>query len=185
VLTAPTLRYMPLETFAAYPTGATLPASAYQLVPDGDPKVKSELKETVVDAPAGLPGGTGHALQIEYNFAPGWKFLRLARNAELPGTPEELGMWMYGDGSGGILRARFTDATGQTFQPDGGKQDWKGWRYVSFPLRGDIGGHWGGADDGKIHYPIRLDTPLLVDSPSGQGGKGVVDITGITLIGLK
>jgi polysaccharide biosynthesis protein PslG len=183
VVTTPTLRYIPFETFAAYPSGATLPASTYQVVPDGDPKVKSEITSTVVEAPAGLPGGMGHALQIAYRFDPGWKFLRLARTAELPGTPEALGMWIYGDGSGDLLRARFNDATGQTFQADGGNLDWKGWRYVSFPLSGDIGGHWGGANDGTIHYPIRLDTPLLVDTPQTMGSKGVVYVTDITLIG--
>ena len=78
---------------------------------------------------------------------------------------------------------RFTDATGQTFQTDGGNLDWKGWRYVSFPLSGDSGGHWGGANDGTIHYPIRLDTPLLVDTPQAMGSKGIVYVTDITLIG--
>ncbi len=182
VVTTPTLRFTPFETFAAYPIGAPPPASDYQIVPDGDPKVKSDIGETVVEAPAGLPGAAGHALQIAYRFDPGWKFLRLARNTELPGAPEAFGMWVYGDGSGDALRMRFTDATGQTFQPDGGNVDWKGWRYLSFPLQGDVGGHWGGANDGTIHYPIRLDTPFLVDSPDRRGGRGSLYLADLTLI---
>ena len=76
----------------------------------------------------------------------------------------------------------YRTASGQTFQPDTGNIDWKGWRYVTFSLRGDSGGRWGGANDGIIHYPIRLDTPLLVDSPGGRGGKGALITTGWTLI---
>jgi hypothetical protein len=173
--------YTPLEAFAAYPIGEPLPFSDYQIVPDGDPKVKSEIIGTIVAAPAGLPGGSEHALRIAYDFDPGWKFLRLAHNADLLGKPVALGMWLYGDGSGDLLRARVTDATGQTFQADGGSITWKGWRYVSFPLNGQAG-HWGGANDGVIHIPLRMDTPLLIDSPGGRGGKGVVYVTGITLI---
>ena len=183
VVATPSQRFTPLESFDAYRAGDALPGVEYRIVPDGDPKVASQITGTVVDAPAGLSASGAHALRIAYDFAQGWKFLRLARALELPDKPAALGMWVYGDGSGDLLRARFTDATGQTFQPDGGTLDWKGWRYIRFPLQGDVGGHWGGANDGAIHYPIRLDSALLVDSPGGRGGKGVITVTDLTLIG--
>jgi hypothetical protein len=65
--------------------------------------------------------------------------------------------------------------TRQTFQPDLGPIDWKGWRYVSAPLDGS-GGRWGGANDGVVHYPIRITTLALVDMPGGGGGKGTVTV---------
>jgi hypothetical protein len=182
VMTTPAERFTPLESFGAYPSGEALPTTEFQIVPDGDPKVGSQITGTVVDAPSGLPGAGTHALRIAYDFGTGWKFLRLARGLNLPGRPIALGMWVYGDGSGDLLRARFTDTTGQTFQADGGTVDWKGWRYISFPLQGDTAGHWGGENDGTVHYPIHLDTALLVDSPGGRGGKGVLTVTDLTLI---
>jgi hypothetical protein len=70
-----------------------------------------------------------------------------------------------GVGEGNLARIRFTDSTGQTFQPDGERMTWKGWRWVTFPLDGSGSGRWGGANDGFVHHPIRLDTLFLVDNP--------------------
>jgi hypothetical protein len=137
-----------------------------------------------VAAPAGLPVAGNYAFRLGYEFAPGWKFLRVAPRENLkdtlPGEPDTLGMWVYSDGSRNVLRARFVDATGQTFQPDGGSLDGKGWRYVTFPLHPG-GGHWGGANDDKVHYPIRLDTLLLIDTPGQMGAKGEVYFTNVVL----
>ena len=82
-----------------------------------------------------------------------------------------------------MARMRFTDATGQNFQPDGGRVTWQGWRYVTFPLTGgpDLG-HWGGANDGTIHYPIRLDTLFLLDNVSRQKTEGTLDIAAPVLV---
>jgi hypothetical protein len=90
-------------------------------------------------------------------------------------------MWVYGDGSGDLLRTRFTDATNQTFQPNGEPITWKGWRYVTFSLLGDHAGRWSGADDGIVHYPIHMNTMVLIDSPGGRGGHGDVTVAGLTL----
>ena len=76
---------------------------------------------------------------------------------------------------------RFTDATGQTFQPVAEPIRWKGWRYVAFDLDGRRGGHWGGANDGVVHYPIRLDTLLLIDKRRDRTGRGEVYVAAPTL----
>ena len=87
---------------------------------------------------------------------------------------------MYGNGTGNGLRLRFTDSTGQTFQADGGQMDWTGWRYVQFSLTGSDS-YWGGADDGTVHYPISLDTLLLVDGLR-KASEGTVYLARATLI---
>ncbi|MCZ7634596.1 MAG: hypothetical protein M5U12_00080 [Verrucomicrobia bacterium] len=78
---------------------------------------------------------------------------------------EALGLWVYGDQSGNALRLRVTDSAGQTFQPNGPRLDWTGWRWVEFELK-DLksAGHWGGANDGVARGWLHLDTLLLVDS---------------------
>ena len=77
---------------------------------------------------------------------------------------------------------RLIDATGQVFQ--GGSQaiDWIGWRYSLVPLEAEHLGSWGGAADGVIHYPLRWDTLLLIDSVHRQQTAGVVYIAAPTLI---
>ena len=142
-------------------------ASAWRILPDGDPKVASSQSIAVADPPAGAPIAGGKVVKVAYQFGSGWKFIRLAPQKEslkpIEGRPKALALWVYGDGSGNSPRLRFVDATGQTFQPSSDPITWKGWRWVSFPLDGTHSGHWGGADDGVVHYPIRWDSLFLVD----------------------
>ncbi len=90
-----------------------------------------------------------------------------------------------GDGKECQARIRFTDSTGQTFQSDGPKIDWKGWRYVTFPMQSSKEEpltHWGGANDGTIHYPIKWDTIFLLDNVSREPVEGEVYLSAPTLI---
>ena len=96
-----------------------------------------------------------------------------------------VGLWLCGDGKGCQARIRFVDFTGQTFQPDGPKIDWTGWRYVTFPLRSTEEktlSHWGGADDGVIHYPIKWDSIFLLDNVSREPVDGEIYLSAPTLI---
>jgi hypothetical protein len=183
VVDTPRLRLKLLEDFAGYMLNAEPPTGKYQVVPDGDAKVGAKLGALIAPPPSGLPYDLPGALRVLYEFQPGWKFLRVVpqQSAPLEGEPAALGMWVYSDGSGDLLRMRFVDAAGQTFQPDAGNLDWKGWRFVVFSLRGDRAGYWGGPKDGVVRYPIRIDTLLLVDSPGGRGGNGEIAFTGVTL----
>jgi hypothetical protein len=96
-----------------------------------------------------------------------------------------LGWWLYGDASGCSTRLRFVDSTGQTFQADGPKIVWKGWRYVTLGLQASDStslAHWGGANDGTIHYPIKWDAAFLLDNGSRQPLEGEIYLSGPTLI---
>ena len=184
ILRAPKTRFTPLTPFAS--------PSNFKLEADGDPKVDSTVSLGIGNAAEKLDGQTVPSAKISYSFDAGWKFLRLAARGAMaaawPGKPTQLGMWVYGDGSGDILRTRFADATGQTFQTGAEpseRLDWRGWRFVKFPLNGVNAGHWGGANDGVIHYPIHSDTLLLIDSPNQLKHSGVVSITGATLLEEK
>jgi hypothetical protein len=161
----------------------------YGLYADGDAKVGS--RQTLVsEAPHDQPPFVdGTPFKISYDFEPGWKFIQLTRSEipwpNMPVPPDKLGLWIYGDAGGCQPRVRFKDQTGQVFQPSGPKIDWKGWRYVTFPMRAtekEELSHWGGANDGTIHYPIRWDSLFLLDNVSRQAAKGEVFFSAPTLI---
>lgn len=162
-----------------------LEAAAMEIRAEGDQKVASMQLFEIVPAPAGLPAPGALAPKIEYSFEPGWKYVCLSAKPQpiaIDGKPAVLGMWLHGDGSGNFARIRFVDSTGQTFQPDGIKLDFAGWKYVEFPLDGRRSGFWGGAKDGVIHYPIGLETLLLIDSAARQKTAGTVHLSSPTLV---
>lgn len=184
VLSAPLPESHPFDDFAKYPARAQPPC--YTLVPDGDAKIGSAQTVTVATPPDGMPMPGMSALKITYRFDAGWKFIRLTPATDALkgnlGQPKALGLWIYGDGSGNQARLRFTDSTGQTFQPGGEALKWKGWRYVTFPLDGTLSGSWGGQADGIVHAPIHFDTLFLLDSANRQASAGTVYISSPTLI---
>lgn len=170
------LASLPAQRFAPYP----VQWAKVQAIKDGDPKLAWDVHAA--------PAAKGDSLTVAYKFVPGWTFWRAAETAPgaLPGRPAALGLWVTGDGSGNLVRMRFRDATGQTFQPDGGLMDWTGPRWVTFPLAVRDArnvGHWGGAKDGVIHFPITIDTLLLLDSPgASKSPQGVITLRRPSLI---
>lgn len=152
--------------------------AAYQIVPDGDAKVASTQNLDLAQPSEGPPVPGAAAIRLRYQFDAGWKFARLAPRDDavrrIEGQPRAFRAWLYGDGSGNHVRLRLVDATGQTFQPGGPRLDWRGWRPVTMRLDASNCGHWGGADDGVIHYPVRWDTLLLIDSAGREKTAGEV-----------
>lgn len=160
---------------------------AWKLHVDGNAKVPSEQALTVEPPPDAAPDAGMGVLKIAYKTERGWKFWRIEPKAELrkiEGEPRAYGLWIYGDGKGALPRIRFTDSTGQTFQPSAEAIKWNGWRYVTFPMQGAslAGSHWGGANDGVIHYPIHWDSIFLLDRDQNRAAQGAIYISGPTLV---
>ncbi|HEX5324672.1 MAG TPA: cellulase family glycosylhydrolase [Capsulimonadaceae bacterium] len=111
---------VPFQRFAPY----SVPPAQWRVAADGDAKVESKFDISPVTARAPL---NAPAAKLDYTFAPGWSFVRVYDpNAKpLPGKPTGETLWVNGDGSGNALRMRFADSTGQVFQQDFGKCDWK------------------------------------------------------------
>lgn len=126
---------------------------------------------SVVKTPPGSPAPT--ALSFRWDFPGGWRYAQATPQAgAIPPMPEKaraLVAWIHSDGSGDFLRSRFRDSTGQTFQVDLPKLEWKGWRLITIPLDGSGSGvHWGGANDGVPHKPLAWDGLILVDSANRE-----------------
>ena len=182
-LDVPAAQFHRVDSFSRYAVGSS--PSTYRILPDGDAKVASTQSIRIAAPPAGAPAPGMESLEISYRFDPGWKFVRLAPQSDdisvIRGQPRAFGLWIYGNGKGMDPRIRFTDRTGQTFQPGSDPITWKGWRYVEFPMNGQNSGHWGGANDGKIHYPIHWDSLFLLDNGSRDAVQGAVYISAPTL----
>jgi hypothetical protein len=100
----------------------------------------------------------------------------------IEGKPTSLCQWIHEDGSGNHLRMRFMDSTGQTFQVDGPRMTRSDRQFVSFDFKSSKGRHWGGANDGVIHHPMKLETLLLIDSADRTKTAGFVTIEAPTLV---
>jgi polysaccharide biosynthesis protein PslG len=154
-------RYQPMSGFPAGPEPST-ELDAILFV-DNSPRPPRPLTLTAAsaDAPAPL------ALEVPYHFDPGWRYLTVAprRPLAIPAEAQAAIVWVHGNESGDLLRCRFHDATGQTFQPDMGRLDWSGWRPLRIELRPHSATlHWGGAGDGTPHLPLNWEALLLIDS---------------------
>ncbi len=159
--------------------------SASRIVADGDAKIASKQSSGTSVAPEPLPGLNSPVMKVNYQCDEGWKFFRVVpaegKSREIAGTPAGLGLWVYGDGRNASPRLRVVDATGQTFQPTAAAIDWTGWRYIEFGFHAPAG-HWGGANDGVMHFPIHWDTLFLIDNVSRQKSEGTLYLASPTLI---
>jgi hypothetical protein len=172
----------------------TLASSTLKIGSDGDGSAASEQAlEAAAPETDPCPIGTP-CTKLKYRFGGGWKFIevattdriiQVAQSGDTNNQPRSFGFWLRGDAKDCQARVRFTDSTGQAFQPDGPKIDWAGWRYVTFPMQSTDEkplAHWGGANDGVIHYPIKWDSIFLLDNVSRQPVKGEIYLSAPTLI---
>jgi hypothetical protein len=78
----------------------------------------------------------GQAIALDYSLtgstATRAAYLSQTPQQTLPGQPQKLGAWIYGDGKGAWLRANAYDAAGGTAQTLNlaASVDWTGWKYV-------------------------------------------------------
>lgn len=145
-------------------------ADSWRIYPDGDRNVGADVSLVWKDGKA----------VVNYRYDDGWKFACIApKNEELrkiEGEPVSLGFWLDGDDSGNTVRIRFVDSKAQTFQPDGGKIIGRGPQYFEFRLDGKNTSHWGGPNDGIVHYPIKFDC-IVIDGTRKATGPHTIRIS--------
>ena len=179
VISMPARRYSIIESFADGKVGDIVLKYALQL--DGDAKVPAEAKLTYCKAPAGAPADV--CARLDYSFGNGWRFVRIAQGLPIPivERPTSARVWVKGDGGSGAGRLRFRDSGDETFQPDFGSLNFTDWRCLEADTTGQVCGHWGGKNTGRIAYPIKWDTLFLLDNVGGGEAKGAVYIGPVML----
>jgi hypothetical protein len=143
---------------------------------DGRPALRIE--------PARLPAGV--------ETMPTYERFAAATPLRLPGKPNEIGVWVYGNSGWGRIIFELRDAKGQRWinlgaessDPSDETNAWNsddayginrinfdGWRYLGFPLPGNYPGeqhpwptttNWRWSGDGIVRYPLTLEGLAIV-----------------------
>lgn len=113
-------------------------------------------------------------LRLDYDFSRGGNYLGATREGDIPESAA-LGFQVQASNpQRGMVRVR--DATGQEFL-GGFKLEGQGWTGVRLPFTGQgFPRHWGGANDGKLHWPLRK---LLI--AANAPGSGQLLLRNVTL----
>jgi len=111
--------------------------------------------------------GDRDVLEVAFDLSDGGRYVGAQRSASIRGA-DAIAFEVQSDGRAGF-GARVRDATGQVHYA--GFSAKKGvWTRVVLPLTKDaFQRHWGGAKDGKIHFPLRR---ILIAANSSTGAKG-------------
>lgn len=150
----------------------------------------SEHEWGFVDGSEFPPGGKGSAvpqtvedkdvLTLEYDFTDGGRYVGAITKADIDESWAQLNFGVKTDKEIWIT-VRLIDASSQTFQTRVRYDEPPSWKVYSVDLlRLAQSYHFGGADDGVIHYPIRqLSFSVEKDESYFQPGK--VEISDIIL----
>jgi eukaryotic-like serine/threonine-protein kinase len=120
-----------------------------------------------------------YAAKLAYDFpASSDDYVVFLRSISLSGTPNSVGAWVYGDGSGHFFNVWFQDAQNQVWSAHLGKVNHTGWRqmvgYLS-PNQPWPSGHISGPDNGAVDYPVRFHAIVLDRQSGSQRGQIYID----------
>jgi hypothetical protein len=162
-------------TMDNWPTSVTL-SSGYKTVCLLNNAYSSSSPAAVTIADSTAPAKV--TLAFPYQTGSTWRYYTLEPTEQLaiPDGAKALTIWLYGDSSGVMVRARYADDTGQVFQPDCGPVNWTGWRPVQIPLDGKNTSHWGGANDGVAHGKLHWSAVVLLDCGNMADHTGTVQL---------
>jgi hypothetical protein len=127
---------------------------------------------------------SGSAGELSYNAATsGNDFVGFNPSEEIaiPGTPSQLGIWVYGNGSGLELWAWLRDAEGEILKYRLGIVGTGDWRFISIPINETLL-DWQVDNDTnrRVDFPATLVGFALEDNPDTDTGSGTIYIDDLT-----
>ncbi len=126
--------------------------------------------------------------ELRYNFAStgnDFEGFSPPQDIPIPGTPEQMGIWVYGNGSGHELKVWLRDAENEILQFRLGVIGTGGWRFVSTPITQQVES-WNrisGSGNMRLDYPIQLHAFILDDNPDTETGTGSFYLDDLTALG--
>jgi polysaccharide biosynthesis protein PslG len=119
------------------------------------------------------------AARLDYRFpTDGNDYVVFRRDppATIPGQPYAIGLWVYGDGSGNMVKVWLRDAEGEVLQYTLGIVGPPGWRLLQTPVgvRVGEGDRITKGGNGRLDFPARLDAIVLDDAPDSFSGSGSI-----------
>jgi hypothetical protein len=126
--------------------------------------------------------------KLSYSFpTAGNDYVVFMQLNDIPGTPNALQVWVYGDGSRHFLNAWILDSDGQTWQVPFGQVSHTGWRQMTGIMTENQPWPWAhisGPNNGKVDYPVRFRAFVLddvTDTYIGQGNIYLDDLSATTI----
>jgi hypothetical protein len=111
--------------------------------------------------------------QLSYDFsqAAGDDFVIFEQKTAMAGQPNQISIWVYGDGSGHFFNVWLIDAQGERWSVGLGRINKIGWQRLHGAIdaaRPWPSGHIDGPDNGTIDYPLQFNGLVLdrVDGPA-------------------
>lgn len=129
----------------------------------------------------------GASAQLDYAFpSSGNDYVVFRRNrpALLPAALSALGLWVYGDGSGNVLKLWLRDTEGEILQYTLGPVGPPGWRLLQAPIVASPPA-WdriSNSGNGQLDLPARLAAIVLDDAPDSFRGSGTIYLDDLTAI---
>jgi hypothetical protein len=134
---------------------------------------------------AQVHGGSASA-QLRYNFPTSGNDFVVFTAASPPsiGSPSQLGLWVYGDGSGHALKVWLRDSQNETLQFRLGFVGGAGWQLLSTPVNGQVEefNRVEGGGNLRLDFPARLVALVLDDEPDSKTGAGTIYLDDLTAI---
>lgn len=143
----------------------------------------NQQAKSTVSVEAGVGQNGSAALRVDHEFVgkEGLEYVAFGSKAAIEKPGQSLGFWYRFDAKPLMLRLRITDKSGETHQLSLPRPQGEGWNFTAVALRPQ-GSHWAGDNNGKLDYPVRLDS-IVADRPQrGFAGKGSLWIDNVALV---
>ena len=128
---------------------------------------------------------SGQSARLDYSF-PGSSndYVVFLQNNPVSGTPNQINVWVFGDGSGHFLNAWIRDNDGQTWQVPLGRITHTGWAQMTGQI--ETGQDWpwthiSGTNDEEVDYPITLRGFVLDDLSDSYSGSGTIYLDDVSV----
>lgn len=133
----------------------------------------------------GTKSGKG-CLQMDADFTGGGSYVATTRNlASEEYDVREVSFWVKRTGVNAI-GVRLIDGSGQCHQKNGGVslKPGDGWQPISLQLDEVVGGeHWGGANDGAWHAPLKAISIMVgANKTDSKGSLWIDELRGVTVV---